>query len=50
MVARHQRIGHQPIAVALDRAAQRLQFRLMVFDPAVAMSPNAVSRVICDAA
>ena len=50
MVARHQHIGHQPVAVALDRAAQRLQLRTSVFRSAVAISPNEVRRVIWDAA
>ena len=49
MVARDQHLGHQPIAVALDRAAQRLQFgrHVPVRGGDIA---DAVSRVIWDAA
>ena len=47
--ARHQHLRHQPIPVALDRAAQRSISGVM-FLLAAATSPNAVSRVIWDAA
>ena len=49
MVARHQHIGHQPVAVALDRAAQRLQFGLVFLLRGRDVAER-VRRVIWDAA